>query len=520
MVKPGRSATCPANPAHPPRQAGLFALFGIFLLTLVACATTPPPVIPSAPSNSVINPVINPDKKGNVAITASAGYLGNAATCMVLRGKQISSPGIEASDFMSIAVDGEHFIVNGKVHDQKQLSFFCPGGIDFGGKGNAPAILIKKEAKGFSAWYVSSLPFALAMSGEFTAPSINDSKSRGLRVLLENPGDFQATVKVLDFDDKGLAVQKYVSIVADGGVLVLNGKIQANHSICFNSLDPIVFRGISYVGLISLYYDAQHRLFLNNILDMESYLRCVVPHEMFTSWNIEALKAQAVIARTYALRAAEKAKKAGWNFDVFDDTRSQAYGGEQVRDPRTDEAVAATAGEVILQDGKLIEAFFHANSGGKLEDGEYLLNRKVPYLVAMDDPFFQAGDAQSAWTKTAPAAKLLASLHKPNSTLKSITVAQSTKPGRAQSLDVTLVTNGTNETIRVPTADFKPVFGGLLSELFTIALADDTITVTGGGFGHGVGMPQRSAANAATAGKNYREIIKIYYPGTEVKKLP
>ncbi|MGH7358517.1 MAG: SpoIID/LytB domain-containing protein [Candidatus Rokuibacteriota bacterium] len=103
------------------------------------------------------------------------------------------------------------------------------------------------------------------------------------------------------------------------------------------------------------------RLAAVNVVGLEQYIRGVVAWEMPASWHPEALKAQAVVARTYGLVSR---KKGTW-FDVYDDTRSQVYGGMRAEDPRTSAAVRATAGQVVRSGGALAWTFYHSTSGGK-----------------------------------------------------------------------------------------------------------------------------------------------------------
>src|SRR5687767_14954005 len=120
-----------------------------------------------------------------------------------------------------------------------------------------------------------------------------------------------------------------------------------------------------------------------NIDGVEQYLAGVVAREMPSSWPDEALKAQAVAARSYALAH----RVAGKPFDLYADVRSQVYGGVAAETPRVTAAVEATAGEVALFAGKVISAFFHSTSGGRTADVAEVFGESVPYLVPVDDPW-------------------------------------------------------------------------------------------------------------------------------------
>ncbi len=118
------------------------------------------------------------------------------------------------------------------------------------------------------------------------------------------------------------------------------------------------------------------------MVGLEEYLQGVVPREMPSAWPDEALKAQAVAARSYALSH----RVSGKSFDLYADVRSQVYGGIVGESPRTTAAVQATKGEVLLWEGKPIDALFHSTSGGKTLSAVEVFGKPVPYLVSVDDP--------------------------------------------------------------------------------------------------------------------------------------
>jgi len=117
---------------------------------------------------------------------------------------------------------------------------------------------------------------------------------------------------------------------------------------------------------------------------LEQYLAGVVPREMPAAWNAEALRAQAVAARSYALAH----RLAGKGFDLYPDVRSQVYGGVAAEDVRATAAIDSTAGQVLLHDGRIADTLFHSTSGGRTAAAAEVFGGKdVPYLVGVDDPF-------------------------------------------------------------------------------------------------------------------------------------
>jgi len=136
-----------------------------------------------------------------------------------------------------------------------------------------------------------------------------------------------------------------------------------------------------YRGQLEIAVDGR-KLSAVDVVGLEQYLAGVVSQEMPSSWPQEALKAQAVAARSYALAH----RLGGKGFDLYADVRSQVYGGVRAEQPSTTTAVEATAGEVLQWEGKPIDALFHSTSGGRTLDVGEVFGKPVPYLVGVDDP--------------------------------------------------------------------------------------------------------------------------------------
>lgn len=122
-------------------------------------------------------------------------------------------------------------------------------------------------------------------------------------------------------------------------------------------------------------------MFINR-LNIETYLRGVVPGEMYVSWHKEALKAQTLAARTYAMKGIRPSR----DFDVYDDTRSQVYAGVGIENSKVTALINETKGEVIMHDGQLINALYSSSAGGHTIDSEDLFNY-APYLRGKPDPY-------------------------------------------------------------------------------------------------------------------------------------
>ena len=180
---------------------------------------------------------------------------------------------------------------------------------------------------------------------------------------------------------------------------------------------------------------SKSRTFLINRLRMEAYLRGVVPMEMPSSWHPEALKSQAVAARSYA-----RATKRRGAFDYYADTRSQVYGGRSAETPATNRSVKATARVHAVYGGKAITAFFHSSDGGYTEDSSYVFSSS-PYLKAVRDvdgsgqPFERRVD--SPWIRWRGTLDSSGSRKLGVGELRRVRVLSRSRSGRALKVEVT-----------------------------------------------------------------------------------
>jgi stage II sporulation protein D len=146
---------------------------------------------------------------------------------------------------------------------------------------------------------------------------------------------------------------------------------------------PLLLNGKAYRGAIVVHRRAG-KLVVVNKLPLDRYLRGVVPWEMPDDWHSEALRAQSVVARSYALATL----KPGTLYDLYADTRSQVYGGIEAEAPTTNRAIGSTAGQVLMWNGRVATTFYHSTSGGRTVSIEEAWPRAtaVPYLVSVPDP--------------------------------------------------------------------------------------------------------------------------------------
>ena len=272
-----------------------------------------------------------------------------------------------------------------------------------------------------------------------------------------------------------------------------------------------------YRGTIELRRTLEGRLTAINEIDLEEYLYGVLKMEVDPRWPMEALKAQAVAARTLALQSLGRFAAEG--YDLRATTDSQVYGGISAEDPRTTTAVEATRGIIMTYGGRPIFAAYHSDSGGATESSEYVWGQPYPYLRGVPDPHGQDSPAR-AWLSRIDLPTLearLARAGKPVTGIAGVAVTATTPSGRALTVRIT----GSAAVLDLRATDLRAILGvGFLrSTLFSVRLTDDEVPTAefqGRGSGHGVGMSQWGAYGQALLGRTYPEILSFYYQGVQL----
>ncbi len=245
-----------------------------------------------------------------------------------------------------------------------------------------------------------------------------------------------------------------------------------------------------------------------NYVDLEQYLYSVLGAEMDGGWPQEALKAQAVAARTYALY---KRQRSNGIYDVGDDQNWQVYKGLATESASTRAAVSGTTGQVLTYNGQAILAAFHSASGGHTENVEDVWEEPLPYLRGVPD--FDQGTPVFEWTKTFSQADLSKRLSGVGN-ISTLTPQRTTAYGSVVSMKVV-----GDKGSRVMTGEDIAAALGLRSTRFKITRQNTNFQVTGRGFGHGVGLSQWGAYNLARAGYGYQQILAHYYRNTTLARI-
>lgn len=256
-------------------------------------------------------------------------------------------------------------------------------------------------------------------------------------------------------------------------------------------------------------------------MDLNTYLISVVLREMPADFEMDALKSQAVVARTYTLRRKMQNDKHEQAEICTDSACCQGFcaqeeylssGGDAARLQKVVDAVNETSGEVLTYYGELIEATYFSCSGGSTEDAKAVWGVDIPYLRAQDSP----GEESAKYyvdTVTFTVGEFCNLLGEEFTGYPEMWVE-----------NVTYTAGGGVDTIRLCGRDYKGIDLrkklGLRSTAFVLTAAGDTVTITTKGFGHRVGMSQYGADAMALKGNDYQQILLHYYPGTVLEQYP
>lgn len=267
-------------------------------------------------------------------------------------------------------------------------------------------------------------------------------------------------------------------------------------------------------------------------LDLEDYVAGVVAGEMPASFEAEALKAQAVAARTYALSKIMRAEESGNSADhpdapLCDDTHCQVYRNEEellelkgqywmdTGWQKILSAVDETAGQVMYYEGSLVEQpLFHSSSGGQTENSEDVFVSALPYLRSVESLYEGEAPYQSETISVSLATfiKKVSDTYGASSvssgTIKILSRSEGGRVDRIQVGDKTLTGRNIRDLFGLRSANFTFAFDG-----------NENIVFTTRGYGHGVGMSQWGANGMAQAGFEYAEILKHYYSGVTIENL-
>ncbi|KPK41708.1 MAG: hypothetical protein AMJ78_04710 [Omnitrophica WOR_2 bacterium SM23_29] len=255
-------------------------------------------------------------------------------------------------------------------------------------------------------------------------------------------------------------------------------------------------------------------LLIINILELEEYLYGVIRNEVSTWWPMEAIKAQAIAARTYALYQIKESK--GKDYDVTADVSSQVYGGIFSEKWRTNKAVDRTKGRVLVYRGSIFPTYYHATCGGATFDASYLWKIDSPPLKGVKCDWCKRSPHYK-WERWVLIREVKEKLEKAGYILDDLVRLEPTKKdtsGRILEIRV----KGKTNTVDIQGKEFRRIMGPnvLRSMNFRATLVGPYVAFEGLGWGHGVGMCQWGAYYMARRGKKTEEILSFYYPGSKI----
>ncbi|CDZ75045.1 sporulation protein SpoIID [Peptoniphilus sp. ING2-D1G] len=319
--------------------------------------------------------------------------------------------------------------------------------------------------------------------------------------------------KILDLNTKKITIN-----YSTGKVILKDGDRQfssdfSSKGTLFLASDKVLKIKNAYRGCIT-FIENDNKLDIINYIELEDYLKGVVPKEISPSSHEEALKAQAVVARSFALSNKNKYIKQGYNLN--DTTACQVYGGQSAEKEKSNKAVIDTAGVVAMYDGKIANTIYGASSGGFISDAsEVWGGESVPYMIAKEDPYSPVYEWEYEISKDSEVS-LLKKADYLSGDLVSIDIAEYDSSGRAKNLQIV----GTEGTKTITGSKFRSLLGNtkVKSTLFEIQITEDTYMIKGKGYGHGVGLSQMGAMEMAKNEFSYEEILNFYFPNITIKK--
>lgn len=345
-------------------------------------------------------------------------------------------------------------------------------------------------------------------------------------------------------------------------------QVEIKSSESMKNTNPLEINGVKYRGNILLKTQDDGSIFAINDVAFDEYLYSVVGSEANPAWPIEALKAQAVAARNYAVINLGKHNKDG--YDLCSTTHCQAYKGYSKEHESTNRAVAQTKNKLVFYGDEVATTFYHSSSGGHTESSENIWSEEIPYLRGVDDSF-SIGSPNDSWTHALDRKAMQQKLVENNMDIGDIidvNIIETSEFGRAKKVEIT----GSKSAVILEKEKIRTIFGtsniksiwyeiktdsdvniydtnsnsirvkrpqGLhiisasgqatiepsskkisIKGLFDVQqynIMPQTYILNGKGWGHGVGMSQYGAKGMADSGYSFIEILEHYYTGTKVK---
>ena len=366
---------------------------------------------------------------------------------------------------------------------------------------------------------------ALSLSG--TCPAQTGPSSQIRVCVIDNADEVRLVVKKpfeisnLHSDDllkEGPSLNAKVS-ATKGGILVSGDELKTNGIRVKASQGGNVFvNNKAFRGSVDILRSDNLKLIVVNHLGVEEYLYGVLYHEVSPRWPIEALKAQAITARTYAL--CQKDKNKNMDYDLRNDIYSQVYGGRTSERWTTNRAVDMTRGLVLAYQGVPFPSYFHATCAGHTEDSSNLWNIDMPPLDGVECGYCK-NSPHYKWSCEIPLEKIKERLNIAGYKIEQVASIKILSRNSSDRVDKLEIADDKGTSIIVPAKDFRITLDPnvVRSANFELEIKNGRAVFRGSGWGHGVGMCQWGAYGMAKTGKKAEEILKYYYPGASIGTL-
>ncbi len=297
--------------------------------------------------------------------------------------------------------------------------------------------------------------------------------------------------------------------------IVLDGEELMFYGIRIRSVEggEITVNNRTFRGEMDILRTEKMSLMAINHIDIEDYVKGVLYHEVSHWWPMEALKAQAIASRTFAVYKTQEQKES--EYDLRSDVFSQVYGGHTSETYRTSRAVDETRDKILIYRNRVLPAYFHATCGGHTEDASELWKTECGALHGRPCRYCEVSP-HYRWTGTITAEEAELRLRKAGYTIRhilSFATRGLTDSGRVK--EVLIKDELGVEKISAPV--FRLALGPdiIRSTAFSVSVSNDGFVFSGKGWGHGVGMCQWGAYGMASRGLDAVDILRFYYPGAK-----
>ncbi len=281
--------------------------------------------------------------------------------------------------------------------------------------------------------------------------------------------------------------------------------------------EPLILNGMPFRGSM-IVKKINDTVFIVNILSVDEYLISVVPGEIPANWEQEALKAQAIAARTFTYYHISTQRNRDAIYDLDATAASQVYRGISDEKPQTTAAVRETSGQVMLYDDKPVLAYFHSTCGGKTIDNSYVWEKsRLPYLQGTQCGFC-TDSTKYEWESELTLDEIRNSLLKKFPAIGSIrNISFKKKDDRV----VEVLLHHSKGSCRMSGNNFRLLFPAekIRSLYFVSKKIKNGLALKGHGWGHGVGLCQWGARGMAKRGYNSRDILRHYYTGVKITRI-